>query len=172
MTKTIVSEVISHLVGPIVVNKIENGVQTLQEKIAYLEPQLTSHMPMTASSIPGAVMGEFTVFLRWKMKIAIILSPSLQRRIALRCCYAWNRWVVYTDDFCCDFFPPDTCDWVDWLVKMTAHGENFGRQFQSSSRSCTSVPVPCTILMFSFCLVRHRKHCQPWKKCSDETLLD
>ena len=50
--------------------------------------------------------------------------------------------------------------------------ENFGRQFQSSSRSCTSVPVLCTTLIFSFCLVRLRQHSQPWKKCSDEILLD
>ena len=49
---------------------------------------------------------------------------------------------------------------------------NFGRQFQSSSWSCTSVPVLCTTLIFSFCLVRLRKHSQPWKKCSDEILLD
>ena len=49
---------------------------------------------------------------------------------------------------------------------------NFGRQFQSSSRSCTSVPVLCTTLIFSFCLVRLRKLSQPWKKCSDEILLD
>ena len=50
--------------------------------------------------------------------------------------------------------------------------ENFGRQFQSSSRSCTLVPVLCTTLIFSFCLVRLRKHSQPWKKCLDEILLD
>ena len=49
---------------------------------------------------------------------------------------------------------------------------NFGRQFQSSSRSCTSVPVLCTILIFSFCLVRLRKHSQPWKKCLDKLPLD
>ena len=49
---------------------------------------------------------------------------------------------------------------------------NFVRQFQSSSRSCTSVPVLYTTLIFSFCLVRLRKHSQPWKKCTDELLLD
>ena len=49
---------------------------------------------------------------------------------------------------------------------------NFGRQFQSSSRSCTSVPVLYTTLIFSFCLVRLRKHSQPWKKCTDEILPD
>ena len=48
---------------------------------------------------------------------------------------------------------------------------NFLCQFQSSSRSCTSVPVLCTTLIFSFCLVRLRKHSQPWKKCLDEILL-
>ena len=42
---------------------------------------------------------------------------------------------------------------------------NFVRQFQSSSRSCMSVPV------FS-CLVRLRKHPQPWKKCTEEILMD
>ena len=41
MTKTIFSEVVSHTVGSIVVKKIENAVQTLQEQMAYLEPQLT-----------------------------------------------------------------------------------------------------------------------------------
>ena len=55
---------------------------------------------------------------------------------------------------------------------MAAHEGNFGRQFQSSSRPCTSVPVLCTTLIFSFCLVRLRKHSQPWKKCTDEILLD
>ena len=49
---------------------------------------------------------------------------------------------------------------------------NFGRQFQSSSRSCTLVPVLYTTLVLSFCLVRLRKHSQPWKKCLDEILLD
>ena len=49
---------------------------------------------------------------------------------------------------------------------------NFGSQFQSSSRPCTSVPVLCTILIFSFCLVRLRKTSQPWKKCLYEILLD
>ena len=49
---------------------------------------------------------------------------------------------------------------------------NFGCQFQSSSPSCTSVPVLCTTLIFSFCLVRLRKHSQPWKKSTDEVLLD
>ena len=49
---------------------------------------------------------------------------------------------------------------------------NFGRQFQSSSRSCTSVPVLYTTLIFSYCLVRLRKHSQPWKKCTDEVFLD
>ena len=49
---------------------------------------------------------------------------------------------------------------------------DFGRQFQSSSRCCTSVPVLYATLTFSFCLVRLRKHSQPWKKCSDELLLD
>ena len=49
---------------------------------------------------------------------------------------------------------------------------NFGRQFQSSSRSCTSVPVLCTTLIFSFCLVRLRKHSQPWKKSTDKVLRD
>ena len=50
-------------------------------------------------------------------------------------------------------------------------GVNFVRQFQSSSRSCTSVPVPYTTLISKFCLVRLRKHSQPWKKCSGEILL-
>ena len=49
---------------------------------------------------------------------------------------------------------------------------NFERQFQSSSRSCTSVPVLYATLIFSFCLVRLRKHSQSWKKCTDELLLD
>ena len=49
---------------------------------------------------------------------------------------------------------------------------NFGRQFQPSSRSCTSVPVLHTTLIFSFCMARLRKHSQPWKKCTDEVLLD
>ena len=49
---------------------------------------------------------------------------------------------------------------------------NFGRQFQSSSRSCTSVPVLYTTLTFSFSFVRLRKHLQPWKKCTDEILPD
>ena len=47
---------------------------------------------------------------------------------------------------------------------------NFAPQFQSSSRSCTSVPVLYTTLIFIFCLVRIRKHSQPWKKFSDEIL--
>ena len=43
----------------------------------------------------------------------------------------------------------------------------FLRLFQSSSWSCTSVPVLHTTSIFSFCLVRcFRKHSQPWKKCS------
>ena len=49
---------------------------------------------------------------------------------------------------------------------------DFVRQFRSCSRSCTSVPVVYTILIFSLCLARLRKHSQPWKKCSDEILLD
>ena len=49
---------------------------------------------------------------------------------------------------------------------------SFGRRFQSSSRSCTSVSVLYATLIFSFCLVRLRKHSQPWKKCTDEILLD
>ena len=57
-------------------------------------------------------------------------------------------------------------------AKTAAHGENVVRQFQSSLRSCTSVPVLCTTLIFSFCLVRLRKHSQPWKKCLDKILLD
>ena len=48
---------------------------------------------------------------------------------------------------------------------------NFERQFQFSSRSCTSVPVLYTTLIFSFCLVWLRKHLQSWKKRTDETLL-
>ena len=43
---------------------------------------------------------------------------------------------------------------------------NFVCQFQSSSRSCTSVPFLYTTLIVSFCLA------QPWKKCADEILLD
>ena len=50
--------------------------------------------------------------------------------------------------------------------------ENFVHPFQSSSRSCTSAPVPYTTLIFSFCLFRLRKRSQPWKVCSDEILLD
>ena len=50
--------------------------------------------------------------------------------------------------------------------------ENFVRQFQSSSQLCTSGPVLSTTLIFNFCLVRLRKHSWPWKKCSDEILLD
>ena len=50
--------------------------------------------------------------------------------------------------------------------------ENFGRQFQSSSRSCTSIPVLCTTLICSFCLVRLRKHSRQWKNCTNEILLD
>ena len=49
---------------------------------------------------------------------------------------------------------------------------NFVLKFESSSRSCTSVPALYTFLIFSLCLVRPRKHLQPWKKCSDEILLD
>ena len=49
---------------------------------------------------------------------------------------------------------------------------NFVRRFQSSSRSCTSVPILYTTVIFSFSLVRLRKHSQQWKKCSDEILLD
>ena len=49
---------------------------------------------------------------------------------------------------------------------------NFRRQIQSSSLSCTSVPVLYATLIFSFCLVRLRKHSQSWKKCTDELLLD
>ena len=46
--------------------------------------------------------------------------------------------------------------------KMAAHGGKFW----------TSVSVLCTTIIFSFCLVWLRKHSQPWKKCSDEILLD
>ena len=49
---------------------------------------------------------------------------------------------------------------------------NFVCQFQSSSRSCTSVPVLHTTLTFSFCLVCLGKHSRPWRKCSDEIKLD
>ena len=49
---------------------------------------------------------------------------------------------------------------------------NFERQFQSSLQSCTSVLVLYRTLIFSFCLVRLRKHSQPRKKCSDEILLE
>ena len=49
---------------------------------------------------------------------------------------------------------------------------NFRLQFQSSSQSSMSVLALCTTLIFSFCLVRLRKHSQSWKKCSDEILLD
>ena len=37
-----------------------------------------------------------------------------------------------------------------------------------SSRSCTSVPVIYTTIIFSFCLIRLRKHSQLWRKCTDE----
>ena len=47
-------------------------------------------------------------------------------------------------------------------AKMAAQGVKF----------CTSFPVPCSTLIFSFCLVQLPKHSQPWKKCSDEILLD
>ena len=47
-------------------------------------------------------------------------------------------------------------------AKMAAHGGKFW----------TSVPVLSTTLIFSFCLVRFRKHSQPWKNCTDEILLD
>ena len=36
-------------------------------------------------------------------------------------------------------------------AKMAAHTENFGRQFQSFSRTCTLVPVLYTTLIFRFC---------------------
>ena len=49
---------------------------------------------------------------------------------------------------------------------------NFVRQFQSLSRFCMSVTVLYTTLIFSFCLVRLREHSRPWKKCTDEILLD
>ena len=49
---------------------------------------------------------------------------------------------------------------------------NFVRQFQSSLRSCTSVPILNMTLIFSFCFVWLRKHSQPRKNCSDEILLD
>ena len=58
---------------------------------------------------------------------------------------------------------------------MAAHGGKF----------CTSVSVLFSVLYVSssplhdfnfhfltFCLVRHRKHSQPWKNCTDEILLD
>ena len=49
-------------------------------------------------------------------------------------------------------------------AKMAAHVGKF----------CASVPVLYTTLIFrhSFCLVRLPKHSQPWKKCTDEILLD
>ena len=37
---------------------------------------------------------------------------------------------------------------------------------------CTSVLVLYTTLIFRFYLVRLRKHYEPWKKYSDEILLD
>ena len=37
---------------------------------------------------------------------------------------------------------------------------------------CTSVSVLYTLLMFSFCLVRLPKHSPPWKKYTDEILLE
>ena len=49
---------------------------------------------------------------------------------------------------------------------------NFVRQFQSSTRSSTPVPVLYTTLTFSFCLVRLRKPSQPWKRVQYEILLD
>ena len=56
--------------------------------------------------------------------------------------------------------------------KIAAHMEgNFVYQFQSSLRSCTSVPVLYTTIIFSFTLVRLQKQSQPWKK-SDEILQD
>ena len=48
---------------------------------------------------------------------------------------------------------------------------NFVRQFQSTSRSCTSIPILCTTLVFNFCLVRLQKHSQWWKMCSYEILV-
>ena len=50
--------------------------------------------------------------------------------------------------------------------------DNLVSQFQSYSQSYASVPVLYTTLIFSFCLVRLRKHSQPWKKCSGEILLN
>ena len=51
--------------------------------------------------------------------------------------------------------------WAKSEARMAAHGGKF----------CTSVPVLYTTLIFSFTLVRLRKHSQTWKKCSDEILL-
>ena len=50
-----------------------------------------------------------------------------------------------------------------------ANSQSFAR---AKSTSCRSVPILYTTLIFSFSLVWLRKHSQPWKKCSDEILLD
>ena len=47
---------------------------------------------------------------------------------------------------------------------------NFGCQFQSSSRSCTSVPVFCMNFQFLFGLTS--KTFPTMEKCSDEIILD
>ena len=60
--------------------------------------------------------------------------------------------------------------WAKSEVKMATHVGNFVRQFHSSSWSCTPVPVFYVTLIFSFCLVRLRKHSQPRKKYTDEIL--
>ena len=48
---------------------------------------------------------------------------------------------------------------------------NFVHEFQSSSQSCTSVPLLYTTLIFSFYLVRLRKHSPPWKKVLRQNVI-
>ena len=48
---------------------------------------------------------------------------------------------------------------------------NFVHEFQSSSQSCTSVPLLYTTLIFSFYLVRLRKHLPPWKKVLTQNVI-
>ena len=49
---------------------------------------------------------------------------------------------------------------------------NFVRQFQSSSRSCTSVPVLYTTSVISFCLVRLQNISYLGKSVQNKILLD
>ena len=104
------------------------------------------------------------------LNLSVLLQILLTNAVSIACERTFNKLKPVNSIFISGKLTPNHLDGQKVKPRWPPIEGNFGRQFQSSSRSCTSVPVLCTTLIFSFCLVRLRKHSQPWKRCSDEIL--